>query len=150
MKNLTPIFEREGRFYWLGFFPIPGGVKKRAALAALVTLILMLFLSKIPPLLWIKEAKNIGWAIVYVLIPVLVAVTYSGAKIHGKKPEKYLLTMIRYRLMPKHITPYRTLKSQTVRFETGFTVCEGKEEEKPDASEVSHSAYRAEPGLRSG
>lgn len=150
MMNLTPILEQEGRIYWFGFIPIPGGAKKRTALAFVVAWGVMLFLSKFPPILWIKEIETIGWAIVYVVIPGVVAVIYSGAKIHGKNPEKYILTMIRYRMSPKHITPYRTLKTQTVRFGTGFTVCEGKEEEKPDASEVSHSAYRAEPGLRSG
>lgn len=150
MMNLTPILEQEGRIYFLGIFPIPGGAKKRTALAFVVALGVMIFLTRFPPFSWIKEIETIGWPIVYALIPGVVAVIYSGAKIHGKKPEKYILTMIRYRMSPKHITPYRTLKTQTVRFGTGFTVCEGKEEEKPDASEVSHSAYRAEPGLRSG
>lgn len=151
MKNLTPILEREGRFYKIGPITFPRGVQKRTFLAFAGAFGIMYFLSKVPPFLWTSRIDNIGWAINYLLIPAIVATLYSSAKIHGKKPERYILTMIRYRLMPKHVTPYRTLKgTQTYKFGTGFTACERKEEGETDAVEVSDSAYRGKPRLQHG
>jgi len=125
LQNLTPLFEREGRVYLFGF-----GMKKRTALSFVASFFLMHLLSKVPPFSWVREIDNIGWFLVYVLIPVIVAQIYSGTHIHGKRPEKYLLAQVRYHLSPKRITPYRGMgENEHIRFETGFTL-NGKEEEK--------------------
>ena len=124
MDNLTPLFERDGQWYKIGPITIARGIPKRAPIAFLGALGIIKLLVEIPfTPFWFIHQMNNGWAINYAFIPVIVAAVFSLAKIKGKKPERSLLTMLRYRLMPKRVTPYRKLEEkQTVRFGTGYTI----------------------------
>jgi len=122
MDNLTPLFEREGRWYKIGPITIARGIPKRMPIAFLGTLGIMKLLVEIPsPFRLIHQIDN-GWVINYAFIPAIIAAIFSLAKIKGKKPERYLLTMLRYRLMPKRVTPYRKLEVTRVQFGTAFTI----------------------------
>jgi hypothetical protein len=128
MKNLTPLLDKEGRWYRVGPIPIPRGIPKRAPILFGATLGTTLVLSLVPftPFWFLQQMDN-GWAVNVVVIPTMVAALLTTMKTHGKKPERYLLSMIRFRMQDKHVTPYRKLeKSQTYTFGTVYTVRERK------------------------
>lgn len=150
MKNLTSLLEKEGRWYRIGPISIPRGVPKRAPITFGITLVVTLGLSQVPltPFWFIQQISDNGWAVNVVVIPAVMAAIFSSAKIKGKKPERYLLSMLRFRFSPKHVTPYRTLEgAKKYTFGTVYTV---RKEEEKDESALSHPTHRGERDLQLG
>jgi hypothetical protein len=151
MKNLTRLTNREDKWYKIGPVTLPMGVPKRTPFYFLATLGASFLIGKIPySPIWLINQINGGWGFSYILLPAISTAFLQLFQKGGKKPERYLLSMVNFWLHPKRVNPYQTLeKPTTYIFGSTYTIRleERKEEADEKIGAVSDPAHRGEPGI---